>query len=74
MVVATAIPNRCMLFWALGTHHPLVWHPLGEHLVEPPALSQDGPKHQRGPHTQQAEPQLQAGKGAGLGTRLQGPS
>lgn len=69
-VVATAIPNSCMLFWALGTHHPLVRHPLGEHLVKPPALPQDGPKHQGGSHTQQAESQLQAGKGAGLGTCL----
>lgn len=47
-----------VLLWGLATHHPLVRHPLGEHLVEPPALPQDRAQHQGGPHAQQAEPHL----------------
>lgn len=52
------------------THHPLVWHSLGEHLVEPPAFPQDRAKHQGGPNTQQAEPHLMGGSGRGLKGQL----
>lgn len=49
----------------LGTHHPLVWHPLGEHLVEAPTLPQDRAEHQGGPYAQQAQPHLPGGQREG---------
>lgn len=80
--VLSAIPHRFGTCWCsppaqhwgvcsphprvLRTHHPLVRHPLGEHLVEPPAFSQDGAKHQGGSHAEQAETNL---RGAGRTAR-----
>lgn len=38
--------------YLLPTHHSLVWDPLSKHLVESPALPQNGAKHKGGPNAQ----------------------
>lgn len=48
--------KHCVL---VATHHSLVRDPLGKHLVESPALPQNGSKHKGGPNAQHGQSYLQ---------------